>query len=199
MPCEKGVIDKEKLSVLQSKVALLPHALHGYLEKLSSQKDNSLEGLRKRFEELWGKARVGEHDRLPETVAHLHIGLEFGVTFARAKGALDHAKAEEILACGWEVFVGLAREHGRTLSEERPTRVFLQALEEAFASERAWLADRATGKVSVGTSGPGSQKLGWIDDEGIYLLPETAFAFAPDRLRHRGGVTVSGASAINCW
>src|SRR5262249_28109664 len=146
--------------------------------------------LRKRFEDLRGKARVEGHDRLPEAVAHLHIGLEMGVAYAVKIGAMDETRAKAVLSKGWEVLMGLAQEHARVLQEERPTRVFIQALREALDSGRAWLADRLTGNAAAGVSRPGSEKFGWVDDKGIYLLPNTAYALASEKLRHRGGICI---------
>jgi hypothetical protein len=127
-------------------------------------------------------------------VAHQFIGLEMGVAFAAKVGAIDEEGAQGLLSQGWDTFVTLAKDHAKTLQEERPTRVFIGALHEALVSGRAWLADRSDGKVASGASGPGAVKIGWVDREGIYLLPDTAFALAADRLRHRGGVAVSERS-----
>ena len=45
--------------------------------------------------------------------------------------------------------------------------------------------------MAAGTKATSSRKLGWVDTEGIYLLPDTAYEFASERLRHRGGVSLS--------
>jgi hypothetical protein len=191
IPFEKGMIDKAKLSELQAKAHLLPYAIRAYLQHLAPQGDDLRDTLRRRFEELRGKARVEGHDRLPESVAHMFIGFEMGIAFAVKVGAIGEERAQELLSQGWITFVALAKDHAKILQEERPTRVFIGALQEALVSGRAWLADRSTGKVSSGSSGQGAEKIGWVDGEGIYLLPDTAFAFATERLRYRGGVALS--------
>lgn len=77
------------------------------------------------------------------------------------------------------------------IGEERPTTAFLGAITEALAGGRAWLADRSTGKGAAGEEAPGSEKLGWTDSEGIYLIPGTAYRFASVKLDYRGGIHIS--------
>ena len=190
VPFEDGDIDKKKLTPLQTNAALLPYALRGFLEWLQPQANDLTDHLRGRFEALRADARIQGHDRIPENVAHLFIGLEFGVGYAEAIGALDPVHAQEILRTGWATLMGLAGAHAKVLVEERPTKLFLRAIKEGIASEKCWVADRTTGSAEMGENKPGSDKLGWMDNEGVYLLPSVAHAFTSDHLRHRGGVVL---------
>lgn len=190
VPFEKGAIEKEKLSELQAKAYLLPDALRAYLDHLALQGDGLRDALRERFEDLRKKARVDGHDRLPESVAHLYLGFEMGIAFAVQINAIEEGPAQELLRKAWKVFMDLAHEHATLLQDERPVPVFIQALQEGLASGRAWLADRTTGDLAAGTMSPGTEKLGWVDPEGIYLLPSTAYAFVSERLRHRNGMNL---------
>ena len=131
------------------------------------------------------------HTRLPETVAHLFLGLEVGIEFALRVGSLDEASATHHLKTGWEALLGLVRAHGKMIGDERPTQAFLEAIIEGLAADKAWLAHRQTGEVAAGVQEIGSEKLGWSDAEGIYLLPVTAFNFAARQLSQRGGLHVS--------
>lgn len=194
IPFEGGAIDQTKLSALQAQAALLPVALRGFIEHLLPQADGLGARLPERFLELRDKARVDGHHRLPESVAHLHIGLELGIGFAVQVGALDETRAAELLAQGWEVFLDLARAHAVTLGEERPARLFLGTVAEGIAAGRCWLAHRKTGNSAAGADN--GQKIGWVDAEGVYVLPETAYEFVSDHLRHRAGL---GLPARALW
>jgi hypothetical protein len=191
IPFEKGAIDKEKLLKIQEQLHIFPRVTRSYLEWIRSKTDGLQERLRARFNELRSKARVTGHDRLPEAVAHLHLGVEWGVAFLLEQKALDDAGAGKILKEAWDVFMELAEEHARTIGDERPSLRFLAALTEALVGGRAWLADRETGKVVAGTSGSGCQKLGWVDKDGVYLLPGIAYEFAAERLRNRSGLVIN--------
>jgi hypothetical protein len=187
IPFERGAIDKEKLKVIQNQASLLPYALRGYLEYVAPMGDELGGQLRARFEELRGRARIEGHDRLPEAVAHLHLGLEMGVGFALNSDAINEDRAKELLSQGWDIFMELAQEHGKVLREERPSKVFLNAIQEALASGRAYLADREGG---FGDHCSG-EKIGWKDQDGIYLLPDVAFGLVSKLLQHRGGLSLT--------
>ena len=82
----------------------------------------------------------------------------------------------------------------RLIVEERPTRSFLHAVQEGITNGRAWLADRKSGYFARGIKDgdfPSGEKLGWMDDKGIYLLPQTAYKFASQALDRLGGLHVT--------
>ena len=190
VPFEKNCIDKARLTEMQDKAHLLPTAMRGYLEWLRTRSNDIdfEEQLKQRFEDLRGEIKLEGHSRLPETVAHLYIGLELGITYARELEALDEDGAKEILRRGRETLMQLASEQDRVIFEERPTQAFLQVIGEGLAGGCCWLAKRKSGIVASGVKGTRSEKLGWVDEEGIYLIPGIAHSFINDRLQYRGGM-----------
>jgi len=150
IPFEAGGIDEDSLSALQTQATILPTALRGLVEHLWPQADELGPRLLARFEDLRTKARVEGHHRLPESVAHLFIGLELGMGFAVHIGALEEGRGAERLAQGWEVLLGLARAHAVTLGEERPARLFLEGVAEDLA---AVLPDGVTALRALGELG----------------------------------------------
>jgi hypothetical protein len=190
IPFEPGAVDTAALAAVQRRLDVLPYAMRGFIERLRDDFAAQRETLRARFEQLHARAaELGRlHTRLPENVAHLFLGLELGIGFALELEVLDESTATQHLKAGWEVFMELAREHGRLIGDERPTQAFLAAITEALAVGRAWLADRQNGHAVMGEANPGAEKLGWIDEDGIYLVPAVSFAFASSRLSYRGGI-----------
>jgi hypothetical protein len=193
IPFDEGAVDPEKLGELQKKLHVLPHVMRAFIEHLRSQDESFRERLKEKFERYREDALElrGLHSRLPENVSHLYLGFELGMTFAVTLDAIEKTLAQAHIARAWEIFCTLAREHGRVIGEERPVAAFLGTIEEALAQGRAWLADPSTGLLASGDAGVGSEKLGWADGEGIYLLPAAAYKFASGRLEYRGGVQVS--------
>jgi hypothetical protein len=193
IPFEPGAVDAIALAAVQGQLDVLPYALRGFIEHVRGDLGAQGEQLRSRFEVLRERASsLGHlHARLPENVAHLFLGLELGIGFALALQVLDEEAAARHLKTGWDVFMQLAREHGRLIGEERPTQAFLAAITEALAAGKAWLADRHTGHLVMGEAAPNAEKLGWVDRDGIYLLPAVSFAFASGRLSYRGGIQLT--------
>jgi hypothetical protein len=192
---EKGLIDVEHLTKAQAARSLLPHAMAAFILSLREHVDGLAERLTERFEVLRDQATkdAGDspwHPMLAEHVANLYIGLELALSFAVQVDATTEGEAKQRLQTGWTALMELAREHGRHLADEKPSRLFLEAIAEGLAAGRAWLARRDSGELAVGRDIPGSEKLGWIDELGIYLLPGVAYAFTADRLRHRGGFVI---------
>jgi hypothetical protein len=193
VPFDDGSVDRDKLTAFQARLGILPYATRGFVEWVLTEYDHLAGRLPERLERFRDAAAAlrSHHSRLPENVAHLYLGLDLGLRFAVHVGVLDNPAARVHLEAGWKAFLDLAAEHGRLIGDERPTQAFIGALGEALATGQAWLADRLTGTAAAGESGPASRKLGWLDQEGIYLLPATAFEFASGRLTYRGGVHVS--------
>jgi hypothetical protein len=193
IPFNPGAVDTAALAAVQRRLDVLPYALRGFIERLRGDFAAYGEKLRGRFEQLRERAaELGRlHAWLPENVAHLFLGLELGIGFALELQVLDEKTATRHLETGWDVFMALAREHGRLIGEERPTQAFLAAITEALADGKAWLANRHNGHPVAGEANPGAEKLGWADQDGIYLLPATSFALASSRLSYRGGIHIT--------
>jgi hypothetical protein len=193
VPFEKGMIDLSRLTALQKRLDMLPYAMRAFIEYVRPDFEMYRNTLPERLELLRDRAgKLGAwHARLPENVAHLFLGLELGIAFAVHVGTLDRVTAARHLDIGFTALKELADEHGRTIVDERPTQAFLGAIAEALAAGRVWLADRSTGMKICGRDDAGCEKVGWIDADGIYLLPVTSYRLAATRLDHRGGVQIS--------
>jgi hypothetical protein len=144
IPFDPGTVDTAALAAVQRRLNVLPYALRGFIERMRGDFAAHGEKLRGRFEQLREHAAELSrlHTRLPENVAHLFLGLELGIGFALELQVLDENTAAQHLKAGWDVFMALAREHGRLIGEERPTQAFLAAITEALAAGKAYLAGR---------------------------------------------------------
>jgi hypothetical protein len=186
--CDREKVDLQKLTEAQAKAHLLPQAMRGYLEWLAPQMDVLRRELPRRFQELRAKATVDGHARLPEAVAHLQLGAELGLRFAVESGVLGEKEAQEWENLFWMTLLDSAREHVKTLEEEKPAVKFLQTLDAIFQSGYGHLVHRMDGqKGEYGTSG---DKLGWYDDDGLYFIPEAAWRATQEYLRPSGGFPV---------
>ena len=196
IPYEEGSIDKTKLGDIQQHLDALPVTMRGYIEYLQSDFEIWRQDLQKRFQRLRQNAAdlTTYHSRLPENVAHLALGLEMALEYARQMGILDEAEVQKHFEMGWTAFLTLAHQHGRVLREENPVQIFIQTLKEGLASGKAYLLHRTKAHLISGQDGPGKELLGWVDDQGIYLLPTVTFLFVMKNCASREGLGITAFS-----
>jgi hypothetical protein len=116
--------------------------------------------------------KSGPHLRIPETLGHLWLGIDVGLSYAEEIRACEPSEATEIGAQCWEALVERARIQGRLIEEEKPTRAFLSILTTLLMQKRAILLPKDDSGEDLR---PELTLIGWQDDEYLYLLPDAAF------------------------
>jgi hypothetical protein len=189
---EPGVVDLKRLSALQRRDRLLrlPHAIAGFSEWLAPRmKDGLSTELRDAFEEERGRAHAAgaAHLRLPEAIAHLILGMRWGLTYAEATGALTTEEHARTLDLARQAITGLGASQGHEVANRDPGRMFLEMLQGLLTEGRhvvlprlGPLADRPEPK------GPIRPVLGWVDEAALYLVPRMAFGAVTQAARERG-------------
>lgn len=137
----------------------------------------------------------GTHRRVPEIAANFALGLIYFLRFAKTGGAITQKEANTLRDRWLEILVRatVTQAEGHKLIE--PHRRFIELLRAALVSGRAHLADfdgsapsspaacgwRLTvvgmrdGEETTDWRSQG-ERVGWINDNGIYLEPETTYA-----------------------
>jgi hypothetical protein len=140
--------------------------------------------------------KSSQHRRTPEIVANLALGwrafLDFAVD-AEAIGAADEAM---LWQRGWEALAVVAEKQSAHQQASEPTKRFLELLCSGIGSGTAHLAGRdgtapaesaAWGwrKQSMGTGAyardewhPQGDRVGWIEDDVVYLDPDASYRAA---------------------
>ena len=149
-------------------------------------------------------AREGMHRRIPQAVADLGVGLRYFLAFATEAGAITAQERESLWQEWWEALVEVARAQERHHEAADPVRRFLELIGAAIACGEAHLAaldggePEAPGSLGwrlavVGTGEhersewrPQGERIGWVDGQNVYLLPDAAFAVAQDLARRQG-------------
>lgn len=164
-------VNLERLSEIQAAKARLPHAQAGYVEWLAPQMDSLAQTLLATFTNL--RARAGEHGhlRIPEVLAHLGIGLDCGLAYAVEVGACSESEASELRQACWAEMVQLAREQGRMIEEERPSRRFLEVLNTLLVQAKVQLPHKDLSCMEADQGTP----IGWKDADYMYLIPDAAY------------------------
>jgi hypothetical protein len=162
------------LTAAQGAAHRLPHAMAGYLGWLRPQVPTLADTLRRDFAETRARlSGTGPHLRVPEVVAHLWLGVEQAVAYGQAIGVLSPRRADALKGPMWEALLSVGETQGRLVAEERPTLRYLRLLTTLLDQGRVVLVPRDGGPApGVGHA----EFIGWYDEEGVYLLPDAAFA-----------------------
>jgi hypothetical protein len=132
------------------------------------------------------------HKRIPENAANLFLGLRYFFEFAAACKAITAAERSQYEERAWTELLEAAKAQRAHQTASEPTQHFFDLLEGAIASGRAHLAS-AKGEVPTNAKVwgwrlrnpewddswiPQGDRIGWLEDEFVYLQPEAAFATA---------------------
>lgn len=200
---QKGDVDVAKLTEMQRHAASgrLAEAMAAYVQWLAARAGGLSERLAARLIELRAEV-VGDHRRTPDNVASLTLGIEMLLEFAESVGAIDGGERLRLLNRAKRELVVLAEAQDREQASENPVERFVDLIKEALSAGRAHLADKNRGGppgdreeacgwrmrpmlVKEDEEEPGApiwdprgDKIGWIDDEHVYLMPAAAYAAA---------------------
>jgi hypothetical protein len=140
--------------------------------------------------------RDGQHRRAVANVASLAVGIRHWLRFAQDRGAITTEGSDALWERCWTALFEVCTHQQRYQDASEPTQHFLRLLSAAIASGRAHLASPSGSElktpqaygwrpVTVGTGPyvtsdwhPQGRRIGWLDDNDVYLEPEAAFAEA---------------------
>lgn len=188
-----------QLSDLQKKASTgaLAASMRSFIEWLIPQADALPEVLRSSWEHLRAQARdalPGAHDRQPPAVAWLALGYQTMLACVRDQGILTQEQADQMAADAFETLVDGAREQRRDMQGESPVDLFLSTLEELEASGAIEICERDSVTGGWSTARPDAQRVGYRDDEFLYLLPQAAHGAVNRALQQSGrSFPISGA------
>jgi hypothetical protein len=142
---------------------------------------------------------AGLHPRLPRTLRLLLTGWTLFTRFAVETGAVDEdAAAQRLTEVAGDLVVH-AETTGAAVRQQRPSHRFIHALGDLLASRRVHLEGRDGGPPrdaaalgwatrEDGTTVPCGERIGWADEDGLYLIPTTTRAWVGRLLRESGEV-----------
>lgn len=165
-----GDIELAALTEVQQKAGELNECMSDYIQFVIQNWESLQAKLKPLFLELRSKAQSGGHGRLAECVAHLQIGVCSMCDWLISVGVLNEAQAEELKSRSWSVFVELAEEQNRRIAEEKPVKLFLDAVKE--------MRDRRTIRfmsVDANTDFAGVSTVGFTDGEFYYCYPDSIY------------------------
>jgi len=189
----KGTISGASLAECQSDAAdgLYAEAMGAFIRWLAGHYEKLREALRLRACELRLQASADvPHARTPDILGNLHAGFEIFLKFAEASEAIDSSKHMELSVRCWQALLEVARAQTKHQAATEPVARFVTLLQAALASGKAHLAS-VTGSApeqspqscgwrrdEYGKLWPQGERIGWVDDDHIYLEQTAAFKVA---------------------
>jgi hypothetical protein len=167
----EGDIDKNKLTGLQLKAQLLPHAMASYISWVRENVKQIKESFPKQFIRLRDKA-FGEntHKKLPEQVAYLQFALETAISWMVDKGVINENEATSLSKEGWDIFIELANKQSKRLEREDPIRKFKEILQTMITQGKVRIEHKDYDSTKI-IGGEMGEFIGYYDDLYTYLLP----------------------------
>lgn len=165
-----GDVNLAALTKAQQRADHLNQCMGDYIRFVITNWDSISERVKPMFLELRNKAQTGGHGRLAECVAHLQIGITFMCEWLIAESAIDEAQAEKMKSLSWEVFLKLAEQQNRRITEEKPVKLFLNAVRE--------MRDRNTIRIvdlDLQNEYNSSNVVGYRDKDFYYFYPDAIY------------------------
>lgn len=175
-------VDLQSLSVYQKEAAqgTLQRCMYAYTQWLKERflyseeaRQVFLQRLNSRFlfyRDAFRKSGNRCHGRVPETVAHLQMGMDYFLMFLRDRNGMDEESCIEIQKRFRQILYRLALRQAESIEQDKPTHLFIRKLYALLESNQAYLADRN------GLYDPGfGTCLGYQDEQCLYLHSELAY------------------------
>ena len=167
----------------------LAASMRTFIEWLIPQADALPEALRNSWEAMRAQARdalPGAHDRQAPAVACLALGYRMMLDCMRAQGILTQDQVKRMAAGAFDVLVAGARNQRRDMQGESPVDLFLSTLEELEASGAVEICERESITGGWANPRPDAHRVGFRDDEHLYLLPSAAYGAVNRSLQASG-------------
>jgi DNA polymerase-1 len=215
VPIGPGDIDAARLRELQVDGEALGRAAAGYIRYLAGRLEPGSGWLTTLFNEALARARTdGGHLRHPQTFAHLFTGWLVFAEFAVAVGAVDRDAAVVRLNQVAAALDAVARLQDANAQRVRPDVIFIETLGALLAGQKAhlaavdgtapadapvwgWVVHENERDPSLSYAKPLGDKLGWIDDGFLYLIPSLAHRLVTKTVSERGESFLVSAHALN--
>jgi hypothetical protein len=207
-----GDIHTDVLTRCQKDAAsgLYAEAMGAFVQFIAGQYDQVQEQLQRRAVELRAKA-AHAHSRTPGIVAELAAAFGLFMQLAVTAGAISKEQANELNSRCWNALKAVALQQRLLQSSSEPAQRFLELVRSAVTSGAAHVA-RMDGEIPPdptvwGWRNEGSaehsrwigkgRRIGWIDEDDLYLEPNAAHVAAQELGQRTGEPLTITQTVIN--
>lgn len=161
-------VNLEALTVVQNKACELNECMSEYIQYILQNWEILKVDLKALFVELRNSAQNGGHGRLAVAVAHLQIGILVMCQWLQANNVLTEEQGKKLASEAWEQFMLLSAEQNKRIFEEKPVKLFLDAVKE--------LMDRGEIRFSELNAEYNIKPIGYKDDYFYYCYPDSIYS-----------------------
>ncbi len=191
----RGGINRAALTEAQTQTADLAEAMALYLGWVAKHYDELQETLPEAFRHARQAHQEAGHLRVPEVLANLEVGAATALTAFGDLGLADTAIVGDVMGRIRRDLHTIGCQQRGQVAQARPGLRFVGVLRELFAKKAAYLVSRSgdvpflaeelgwqlsattaeQGADATVVPGRGGSRLGWADEEWLYLLPAVAY------------------------
>lgn len=164
-----GDIDLKALTVIQQNAQHLNECMGDYIQFVIAHWDELSDEVQKMFLEYRDRAQNGGHGRLAVAVAHLQIGFSIMCEWLVSVNAITENQKNALTEQAWDIFMELSEEQNRRIHEEKPVKLFLNAIRE--------LKDRGDIRFNeIGRDQSTLHPIGYKDEYFYYCYPDSIYS-----------------------
>ena len=164
-----GDVDLSALTVVQQKANELNECMSEYIQYVLANWDNIAEKIKPMFLSLRDKAQTGGHGRLAVAVAHLQIGMTIMCDWLKSANAITEEQSNQLEEQAWEIFIALSAEQNRRIYEEKPVKLFLNAVKELMDRGEIRFSDLNEEYTPI-------KPIGYEDEYFYYCYPDSIYS-----------------------
>jgi len=193
----KGGIDTSRLQSAQVSADQLSLAMASYIDCLAQRYDELLPALRTAFKQARAAQQDRGHRRIPEALANLEVAASLALKAFTDLGAISLERAAELMTRIQRDLATLGAGQEEAVAVGHPGKRFLNVIAEGFAKKSILCVGR-DGREPVGcdelgwelhevaetgglaprfTPSPRATRVGWADEDWLYLLPAEAYRY----------------------
>ncbi|MGE0827365.1 MAG: DUF3854 domain-containing protein [Candidatus Binatia bacterium] len=184
-----GVVIWEQLTECQQHAVAgdYTQALAAFLQWVAPQYEKMRERIKRDTLQLRSTV-IASHRRIAGSIASLAAGFSVFLDFAREIGAISETQKIQHEQRCWNALVEAAGAQEQQQQASDPVPRFITLLSNAISSGRAHIANMR-GEEPTDSQGwgwrengesfkPHGERVGWVDNDNLYLLPDASFAVA---------------------
>lgn len=179
-----------RLNACQAERRKYPHAMSAFLLWVRERWDDLKEELPNEWERLRDHQRFTEmtHQRIPAVIAKLYCGFDLAMKFAVAQSAIEQEEAQQWRNRFFDALLEDALDHSILVEEEDPIDRFVRIIRDDVAQGKIWF--EGTGDIAdmpvAGDRTPYAEKLGFVDQDWLYVFGESTLSYIQQRCRQTG-------------
>jgi hypothetical protein len=190
---KKGCVDKKELAKCQKESYELQKAMRGYIEWLQPQMNELKIKIDQMYDFYREKLVFGNHQRTTENAIHLIVGWTMFLQFALDTETITKEQHDELLQLGIDALSTASEDEAEIVEETSPVHEFFSALKTRIITGKYYLKNRKDESINHKYRSDDFDKnavlLGWIDEEGLYLLPGSAWELYQDYVKRTSSAT----------